>query len=118
MSTFKSEGIDTDILCNIAANFNEAFTNHEEIKDYFNAFLKKTPTGVIDKRFIKIGCNVAQDVGVYTFTFKGGQKVQARYTYVYEYENGNWLIAHHHSSAMPEKAAHAKKVSHRFHKVH
>ena len=97
---------------------NKPRTNHEEIKDYFNSFLKKEPSGVIDKRIIKIGCNVAQDVGVYTFTFKGGQKVQARYTYVYEYENGNWLIAHHHSSAMPEKAAMAKKISHRFHKSH
>ena len=97
---------------------NKPRTNHEEIKDYFNSFLKKEPSGVIDKRIIKIGCNVAQDVGVYTFTFKGGQKVQARYTYVYEYENGNWLIAHHHSSAMPEKAAMAKKISHRFHKLH
>lgn len=96
---------------------NKPRTNHEEIKDYFNAFLKKEPSGVIDKRIIKIGCNVAQDVGVYTFTFKGGQKVQARYTYVYEYENGNWLIAHHHSSAMPEKAT-AKKISHRTHKTH
>lgn len=82
---------------------NKPRTNHAEIKDYFNSFLKKEPSGVIDKRIIKIGCNVAQDVGVYTFTFKGGQKVTARYTYVYEYENGNWLIAHHHSSAMPEK---------------
>ena len=93
-------------------------TNHAEIKDYFNAFLKKEPSGVIDKRFIKIGCNIAQDVGTYTFTFKGGQKVSARYTFVYEYKNGNWLIAHHHSSAMPEKAAAHKKVSHLFHKLH
>ena len=97
---------------------NKPRTNHEEIKDYFNAFLKKEPSGVIDKRIIKIGCNVAQDVGVYTFTFKGGQKVQARYTYVYEYENGSWLIAHHHSSAMPEKVDAKKHVSHRFHKHH
>ena len=97
---------------------NKPRTNHEEIKDYFNSFLKKEPSGVIDKRIIKIGCNVAQDVGVYTFTFKGGQKVQARYTYVYEYENGNWLIAHHHSSVMPEKVATAKKTSHHHPKAH
>lgn len=97
---------------------NKPRTNHEEIKDYFNSFLKKGPTGVIDKRFIKIGCNVAQDVGTYTFTFKDGQKVSARYTYVYEYEDGKWLIAHHHSSAMPEKTAAAKKYVHpRFHKA-
>ena len=82
---------------------NKPRTNHTEIKDYFNSFLKKEPNGVIDRRIIKIGCNIAQDVGTYTFTFKGGKKVSARYTYVYEYKDGNWLIAHHHSSAMPEK---------------
>ena len=97
---------------------NKPRTNHEEIKDYFNSFLKKEPSGVIDRRIIKIGCNVAQDVGVYTFTFKGGQKVQARYTYVYEYENGQWLIAHHHSSAMPEKTDTAKKIKYHHPRVH
>ena len=84
---------------------NKPRTNHLEIKDYFNSFLKKEPSGVIDRRIIKIGCNIAQDVGTYTFTFKDGKKVSARYTYVYEYKNGNWLIAHHHSSAMPEKVS-------------
>lgn len=78
-------------------------TNHDEIKSYFVDFLKKEPQGVIDKRIVKIGCNVAQDVGTYTFTFKDGQKVSARYTYVYEFKDGDWKIAHHHSSAMPEK---------------
>ena len=78
-------------------------TNHTEIKDYFNNFLKKELSGVIDRSIIKIGCNIAQDLGTYTFTFNDGKKVSARYTYDYEYKNGNWLIAHHHSSAMPEK---------------
>ena len=78
-------------------------TNHSEIRAYFVDFLQKTPQGKIDRRIVKIGCNLAQDVGVYTFTLKGGQQVQARYTYVYEYRDGRWLIAHHHSSAMPER---------------
>ena len=46
-------------------------------------------------------------MGVYTFRLsKNGKarKVQARYTYVYEWQDGKWLIAHHHSSAMPEQA--------------
>lgn len=77
-------------------------TNHAEIRAYFVDFLKKTPQGRIDRRIVKIGCNIAQDVGVYTFTLKGDQKVQARYTYVYEFRDGRWVIAHHHSSAMPE----------------
>jgi len=87
---------------------NEPRTNPAEIRDYFVKFLKSEPQGKIDRRIIKIGCNLAQDVGTYTFKFKDGQTVNARYTYVYEWENGQWLIAHHHSSAMPERGA-AKK---------
>lgn len=79
--------------------------NRAEIREYFVKFLKEEPQGSIDSRTIKIGCNVAQDVGTYTFRFKDGKTVQARYTYVYEWQNGKWLIAHHHSSAMPEAGA-------------
>ncbi|MBT2304680.1 SgcJ/EcaC family oxidoreductase [Variovorax paradoxus] len=81
---------------------NQPRTNPAEIRDYFVKFLKDAPQGKIDRRIIKIGCNVAQDVGTYTFKFKDGKSVRARYTYVYEWEHGQWLIAHHHSSAMPE----------------
>ena len=85
---------------------NKPRTNHEEIRDYFVHFLEKKPQGKIDFRIIKIGCNIASDTGLYTFTLhdtKGkAQKVSARYSFVYEYPNGQWLIEHHHSSAMPE----------------
>ncbi|KAF1021717.1 MAG: hypothetical protein GAK30_01617 [Paracidovorax wautersii] len=83
---------------------NQPRTTPADIRDYFVKFLKNEPQGKIDQRLIRIGCNVAQDVGTYTFQFKDGSTVQARYTYVYEWENGQWLIAHHHSSAMPEAA--------------
>ncbi len=79
-----------------------------DIRDYFVYFLKSSPQGKIDQHIIRIGCNVAQDVGTYTFRFKGGKTVHARYTYVYEWVDGKWLIAHHHSSAMPEPVV-AKK---------
>ena len=81
---------------------NEPRTTHAQIRDYFVKFLKGEPQGTIDRRIVKIGCNIAQDVGTYTFKFKDGKTVHARYTYVYEWENGQWLIVHHHSSAMPE----------------
>lgn len=87
---------------------NQPHATPAEIEAYFVKFLKNEPQGKIDKRFVKIGCDVAQDVGTYTFTLKGGQKVSARYTYVYEYLDGQWLIAHHHSSAMPELQAAAR----------
>jgi len=86
----------------LATVSNQPRTNPAEIRDYFVKFLKSEPQGKIDSRIIKIGCDVAQDVGTYTFRFKDGKKVHARYTYVYEWTGGSWLIAHHHSSAMPE----------------
>lgn len=45
---------------------------------------------------------VAYRVGKDTFRFKEGATVHVRYTCVYEWVNGQWLVAHHHSSAMPE----------------
>ena len=86
----------------LATISNKPRTTHAEIDDYFVQFLKIEPSGVIDTRTIKVGCNIAQDVGTYTFSLKGGKKVSARYTYVYQFKDGKWLIAHHHSSAMPE----------------
>jgi uncharacterized protein (TIGR02246 family) len=80
------------------------YTNHTDIGKYFEHFLQKKPSGKIDesKRTIRIGCNVAFDAGLYTFTYgAGGDPTKARYTYVYRYERGAWLIAHHHSSADP-----------------
>lgn len=82
---------------------NQPRSNPGEIRDYFVHFLAKKPQGKIDRRFIKLGCNTAQDVGTYTFSFGDGSQVSARYSYIYEFSNGKWLISHHHSSAMPEK---------------
>ena len=77
------------------------------IRGYFVSFLKKSPHGAIDRRIVHIGCNVAYDVGTYTFTLDGEQPgshstVHARYTFIYAPSHGKWLIVHHHSSAMPE----------------
>ena len=80
-----------------------------QIRGYFVHFLERHPQGAIDQRTIKIRCNVAYDVGTYTFTLDGSQpgtreKVPARYTYIYEPRGGQWLIVHHHSSANPVQA--------------
>ena len=73
------------------------------IINYFDSFLLKKPQGVILSGDIFIGCNYAQDAGIYEFTMgKDGSKVKARYTYVYVWENGQWRISQHHSSVMPE----------------
>ena len=85
-------------------------TDRAMIQDYFVHFLERHPHGVINSRTVKIGCNMASDVGTYTFTLAGKvpgetQMVAARYSYVYVYRDGQWLIGHHHSSAMPEVMA-------------
>jgi len=75
------------------------------IRDYFKLFLQKKPQGVILEGEIKIGHNWAQDAGIYEFTDgNDGSKVQARYSFVYVWENGKWMISHHHSSILPEGA--------------
>ena len=80
-------------------------TNREEIADYFKHFLEKKPVGTINHRTVRLGCNKITDAGIYTFRVvdKEGaaSDVPARYTFVYENRDGQWLIAHHHSSVMP-----------------
>ena len=88
---------------------NGPLIGREAIRGYFVAFLKKNPHGTIDRRTIRIGCNVAYDVGLYTFMTDGEQPgsrvaVPARYTYIYEPRGGEWLIVHHHSSRQPGNA--------------
>ena len=81
---------------------NQVRHNHAEIEDYFVHFLSKGPKGEINESNIRIYDSIAINSGVYTFTFKDGAAVQARFTYVYKKENDEWKIIEHHSSAMPE----------------
>jgi uncharacterized protein (TIGR02246 family) len=90
---------------------NGPLVGRNEIRGYFVHFLEKHPVGRIDTRaIIPAGCNMGVVAGLYTFTVdEGTSRVDspARYTYVYVYkqEIGRWLIAHHHSSAQPQKGA-------------
>jgi len=81
---------------------NEMRTDTASIEAYFVDFLTKKPVGEINQRVITTSCNQASDVGIYTFSFADNSQVQARYSYIYDYVDGEWLIRHHHSSAMPE----------------
>lgn len=78
------------------------------IKAYFVHFVERKPVATIDeaKRTIKTGCNVAYDIGLYSFEVNGEhttnrETIQARYTFIYKWDGGRWLIAHHHSSKQP-----------------
>ncbi len=83
-------------------------TDHAGIRDYFVSFLKGSPVGKIDTRTVKSGCNWALQAGTWTVTLTdpaSGVKndVKARYSFLYQFEDGKWRIEHLHSSAMPEK---------------
>ncbi len=84
-------------------------TNAAMIGDYFEHFLAKRPRGRIDTRTVQTGCNMAMDMGTYTFSLMDDKgvtsEVAARYTFIYQYRDGGWKILHHHSSAMPESTA-------------
>jgi uncharacterized protein (TIGR02246 family) len=78
----------------------------DAIGQYFAYFLKQSPDARIETRIIHTGCNVAYDVGLYSFTVDGDEpgtrkQVRARYTFIYVPVRGKWLIGHHHSSALP-----------------
>jgi uncharacterized protein (TIGR02246 family) len=78
----------------------------EAIGQYFAYFLKQAPQATIKTRIVHVGCNIADDVGLYDFMVEGDQpgtrkQVRARCTFVYAPVHGKWLIVHHHSSALP-----------------
>ena len=81
---------------------NQVRHNHSEIEDYFVNFLAKGPVGKIDEANVRIFGQVAINSGVYTFTFKDGAVVPARFTFVYRWNGQRWMIIEHHSSQMPE----------------
>lgn len=83
-------------------------TDHAGIRDYFVSFLKNKPVARIDTTTVKSGCNWALRVGTWTVTLTDqatGAKndVKARYSFLYQFEDGAWKIEHLHSSAMPER---------------
>jgi uncharacterized protein (TIGR02246 family) len=84
---------------------NKVRHNHEEIADYFEHFLELDPTGTINESNIRVFDGLAMNSGIYTFSVKVNDsisEVQARFSFVYELIDGDWLIIAHHSSAMPE----------------
>ncbi len=78
----------------------------QAIGAYFDTFLKQSPQATVEERIVRTGCNIAYDIGLYTFLVDGDQptartQVKARYTFIYAPVRGQWLIVHHHSSAVP-----------------
>jgi uncharacterized protein (TIGR02246 family) len=84
---------------------NGPLVGRHAIEQYFEHFVTQSPAGHIDRRIIRIGCNVAYDIGLYTFMVDGNpgerKPLHARYTFIYAPEHGRWMIVHHHSSMLP-----------------
>ena len=77
----------------------------EAITDYFRNFLKQRPQAVIGQHVAHVGCNMASDVGIYTFSVMDdaglSREVAARYSFLYHFQDGYWWILHHHSALLP-----------------
>jgi uncharacterized protein (TIGR02246 family) len=90
----------------LATLSNTQRTTHPEIREYFVEFLKKKPVGTIDTSTVKIDCRTASRVGNWTVKLTDPatgkvSDVAARYSFVYKYEGGKWMIDHLHSSVRP-----------------
>jgi uncharacterized protein (TIGR02246 family) len=79
-----------------------------ELEDYFVTACTRLPKLTVEfkEALIRIyGGDTAINSGSYTFSYeKDGQPTQlpARYSFTLVKRDGKWLIADHHSSAMPE----------------
>lgn len=80
----------------------------DEIEGYFeDSFLPRSPRGVVTESHVDvIDADHAVNSGLYDFTVTdpgtgATSVVPARFTFVYEQIDGEWLISVHHSSVQP-----------------
>tara|TARA_R110000782_G_C14644807_1_gene396082 strand:+ start:20 stop:439 length:420 start_codon:yes stop_codon:yes gene_type:complete len=79
-------------------------TGHRELKDYFDYFLQRKPCGTITQMKVSEFGNIAVVNGTYDFDLTEDGKtntVAARYTFVLNKVDNQWLIKTHHSSLQP-----------------
>lgn len=82
---------------------NRIRSDHAGIKDYFEHFLTKQPQGELEESHVRRYGELAIHSGAYLFTMGAtGDKVRARFTFIYRETADGWHIIEHHSSAMPE----------------
>ena len=78
----------------------------ESVRDYFNVLKTVPPTykAVVGQQRIRVFGDMAVNSGTYTFSeTRDGKEIvrPARFSMVYRYKQGKWLIVDHHSSAVP-----------------
>lgn len=96
---------DTDaiLLATLSAT---PLTTQQERRDYFTKLTARPKLAVtVDKEYLKVLDDTTAVIsGLYTFHFEENGNMMAlpaRYTFVYEKKNGQWLITDHHSSKLP-----------------
>ena len=103
----KVAGLFADDAVLLATVSNTFRTTPAEIEDYFVHFLQNKPVARIDESAIRLGCDAAARFGTWTIdltepTTGAKSAVPARFTFIYRFEEGEWVIDHLHSSKMPE----------------
>ena len=76
-------------------------------EDYFKHFLEKDPVGeIVAEKVQPITPSCYLHSGMYNFVVGQGEKreaVEARFSFLWKKDNnGEWKIAHHHSSVKPK----------------
>lgn len=73
--------------------------------EYFEHFLAKHPVGKIVEDDVRVENDTIIHAGFYDFEVDDGNggrdTVEARFTFVWERNGGDWKIIHHHSSLKP-----------------
>lgn len=82
---------------------NKIRTDYEGIRAYFEFFQTRQPQGELEESHVRAYGDIAIHSGAYRFTMGAtGDKVRARFTFIYRKEGDDWVIIEQHSSAMPE----------------
>ena len=82
----------------------EIAEGRSEIRKYFEMFVQKKPCGKITSMLVQNFGSVKVVDGTYTFELQDGKDttvVDARYTFVFQRQQGRWMIMTHHSSKQP-----------------
>ena len=80
---------------------NKERVGHELILEYFENLLKSPVDVEIVSEHPHVLESAAVNSGLYNFV-TNGKTINARFSFVYQKDNGEWKIASHHSSVMPE----------------
>ena len=82
---------------------NKERVGHGLILEYFENLLKSRVEVEIVSEHPIVFESVAVNSGFYNFITKG-KTINARFSFVYQKDNGEWKIVSHHSSVIPESA--------------